>query len=73
MPSSRVPPLAAEEETEEAVMGFSGFTPDVLAFYAELRANNAKEWWTANKARYERNVHEPMLHLPPISRRSSAR
>jgi uncharacterized protein (TIGR02453 family) len=35
----------------------------VLAFYAELRANNAKEWWTAHKTRYERNVREPMLHL----------
>ena len=44
-------------------MGFSGFDRDVLAFYAELRADNAKEWWTANKARYERNVHEPMLRL----------
>jgi len=44
-------------------MGFSGFDRDVLAFYAELRADNAKDWWTANKARYERNVHEPMLRL----------
>jgi uncharacterized protein (TIGR02453 family) len=44
-------------------MGFSGFDRDALAFYAELRMNNAKEWWTANKARYERNVHEPMLRL----------
>ena len=44
-------------------MGFAGFDRDVLAFYAELRADNAKDWWTANKARYERNVHEPMLRL----------
>ena len=44
-------------------MGFSGFDRDVLAFYAELRADNTKEWWTANKARYERHVHEPMLQL----------
>ena len=44
-------------------MGFSGFDRDVLAFYAELRANNTKEWWTANKARYESHVHEPMLEL----------
>jgi uncharacterized protein (TIGR02453 family) len=44
-------------------MEFSGFDRDVLAFYAELGANNAKDWWTANKTRYERNVHEPMLRL----------
>jgi uncharacterized protein (TIGR02453 family) len=44
-------------------MAFHGWDPDVLAFYSELRANNAKEWWTANRARYERNVHEPMLQL----------
>ena len=44
-------------------MEFSGFDRDVLAFYAELRADNTKEWWTANKSRYERHVHEPMLRL----------
>jgi uncharacterized protein (TIGR02453 family) len=44
-------------------MEFPGFDRDVLAFYAELRTNNTREWWTANKARYERNVHEPMLRL----------
>ena len=44
-------------------MEFSGFDRDVLAFYAELRADNTKDWWTANKARYERHVHEPMLRL----------
>jgi uncharacterized protein (TIGR02453 family) len=44
-------------------VGFSGFNRDVIVFYAELRENNAKEWWTANKARYERNVHGPMLRL----------
>lgn len=44
-------------------MEFSGFDRDALAFYAELRADNTKEWWTANKSRYERHVHEPMLRL----------
>jgi uncharacterized protein (TIGR02453 family) len=44
-------------------VGFSGFERDLIAFYAELRADNTKAWWTANKDRYERSVHEPMLRL----------
>ena len=44
-------------------MGFSGFDRDVLSFYAELRGDNTKEWWAANKTRFERHVHEPMLQL----------
>jgi uncharacterized protein (TIGR02453 family) len=44
-------------------VGFSGFNRDVLAFYAELRENNAKEWWAANKPRYDERVHRPMLEL----------
>ncbi|GAA1470436.1 DUF2461 domain-containing protein [Microbacterium thalassium] len=40
-------------------MNFSGLNPDAPAFYAELRENNTKEWWTANKDRYERNVRAP--------------
>ena len=44
-------------------MEFTGFDRDVLAFYAELRAHNTREWWTANKGRYERHVHHPMLRL----------
>jgi uncharacterized protein (TIGR02453 family) len=30
-----------------------------VAFYAELEANNTREWWAANKERYERSVREP--------------
>ena len=44
-------------------MGFTGFDRDLLAFYTELRTHNTKEWWTANKVRYEQHVHEPMLRL----------
>ena len=39
-------------------MGFSGFDRDLLAFYTELRTHNTKEWWTANKLRYEQHVRE---------------
>ncbi len=37
--------------------------PDVLSFYAELRENNTKKWWTANKRRYDENVAEPFTAL----------
>ncbi|WES64151.1 DUF2461 domain-containing protein [Microbacter sp. GSS18] len=40
-------------------MSFSGMNPDALAFYADLGAHNTKEWWTANKARYDENVRAP--------------
>lgn len=39
---------------------FRGFPPDALAFYAELQENNNREWWQANKARYEEHVRGPM-------------
>ncbi len=37
--------------------------PDILSFYAELRQNNTKKWWTANKRRYDENVAEPFAAL----------
>jgi uncharacterized protein (TIGR02453 family) len=40
-----------------------GIPADAVAFYAELESNNDKEWWTANKERYERSVREPFLAL----------
>jgi uncharacterized protein (TIGR02453 family) len=41
----------------------SGIPADAVAFYAELEANNTKDWWTANKDRYERSVREPVEAL----------
>jgi uncharacterized protein (TIGR02453 family) len=38
---------------------FSGFPPDALAFFRELTDNNSKDWWHANKARYEAHVRGP--------------
>ena len=43
--------------------GFSGFPPAALSFYAGLEADNSKDYWTAHKADYERDVREPMLAL----------
>ncbi len=35
------------------------FTQDYLDFFKELAANNHKEWFDANRKRYETNVKEP--------------
>ena len=43
--------------------GFKGFTPEVRKFYQELEKNNNKEWFQANKARYEEFVREPAKEL----------
>lgn len=44
-------------------MEFRGLDPDIVAFYGELRENNGKAWWLANKARYEERVRGPVLAL----------
>jgi uncharacterized protein (TIGR02453 family) len=42
---------------------FSGFPPAAIAFYVGLEADNSKDYWTAHKADFERDVREPMLAL----------
>jgi uncharacterized protein (TIGR02453 family) len=42
---------------------FGGFPAWGVSFYQELEDNNTKELWAANKARWEREVREPMLAL----------
>ena len=44
-------------------MAFSGFGKGAVAFYEDLEANNSREWWLANKARYEDEVRRPMEQL----------
>ncbi|MCY4101991.1 MAG: DUF2461 domain-containing protein [bacterium] len=39
----------------------SHFTPELFEFLLELRANNDRDWFGENKARYERHVKEPLL------------
>lgn len=41
----------------------SPFTKDTFAFLAELGLNNEREWFEANKHRYEATVREPALAL----------
>lgn len=51
-------------------------TPQLFDFFRELKANNNREWFQANKQRYETQVREPLLnfivdfgeHLRGISR-----
>ncbi|HEV2171303.1 MAG TPA: DUF2461 family protein, partial [Candidatus Binatus sp.] len=42
-------------------MARSHFTPRFFEFLDELSRNNNREWFVPNKARYERDVREPML------------
>jgi uncharacterized protein (TIGR02453 family) len=54
----------------------ASFSPELFAFLRDLGANNDREWFTANKARYVEHVQEPALafiedvgmRLPEISR-----
>lgn len=41
----------------------SYFTPDYLEFFKELAANNHKEWFDANRKRYEEVVRDPFKHF----------
>ncbi len=37
------------------------FTPALFEFLAELADNNSRDWFHANRERYERDVREPMI------------
>ncbi len=41
----------------------SYFTPEFFGFFRALRKNNNKEWFTANKERYEAVVQEPAVRF----------
>jgi uncharacterized protein (TIGR02453 family) len=45
------------------VTTFSGFSDRAVAFYAELAANNNRDFWAAHKAVYEFEVRDPMRAL----------
>jgi uncharacterized protein (TIGR02453 family) len=38
-------------------------TPRLFAFFRELAENNNRDWFTANKERYEADVREPLLRF----------
>jgi uncharacterized protein (TIGR02453 family) len=39
------------------------FTPELLRFLRELASHNNREWFNANKERYERSVRDPFLRF----------
>jgi len=39
------------------------FKPDLFDFLNDLKRNNTREWFQANKERYRRDVQEPMLEF----------
>ncbi len=39
------------------------FSPALFEFLAELAANNNREWFSANKARYERDVRDALVRF----------
>ncbi len=39
----------------------SYFTPELFKFFRELKVNNKREWFLANKDRYEKHVRRPFL------------
>lgn len=42
---------------------FQGIPAAAFDFYAELQANNSRDWWLANNQRYQSAVREPLLAL----------
>jgi uncharacterized protein (TIGR02453 family) len=42
---------------------FAGFGKGAVGFYEELARDNSRDWWLANKARYEDEVRRPMEQL----------
>jgi uncharacterized protein (TIGR02453 family) len=45
------------------VSSFRGFSQRAVDFYAELAADNTREFWAAHKASYETEVRDPMRAL----------
>jgi uncharacterized protein (TIGR02453 family) len=44
-------------------MADASFSPDLFRFLNELRAHNERDWFSANKERYEQSVRDPFLQL----------
>ena len=44
-------------------MTFGGFGKGATGFYDDLEANNSRDWWLANKPRYEDEIRRPMEEL----------
>jgi uncharacterized protein (TIGR02453 family) len=42
---------------------FSGFGRGALVFFTDLAANNSRDWWHANRSRYDDEVRQPLEDL----------
>src|SRR5215469_16136321 len=54
--SGKIVRAAGAQMTSE----FKGFPKDFFAFFRELKANNARPWFEANKQRFRDSVQAPM-------------
>jgi uncharacterized protein (TIGR02453 family) len=45
------------------LVGFTGFGAGAIDFLRELEANNNRDWWQANKGRYDAEVRAPLEQL----------
>lgn len=48
---------------ESTPAAFAGFPPEVWLFYEQLTANNSREFFNANRERFQVSVHGPMVAL----------
>jgi len=53
--ASKKKKTASKNKTDD----FAGFGPGLIQFYAELSTHNDREWFEANKPRYEEDIREP--------------
>jgi uncharacterized protein (TIGR02453 family) len=67
-PAAKQPPAAKQSPAAKkspaakpTASEFVGFGTALLQFYGELALNNEREWFEANKQRYEREVRDPAL------------
>ncbi len=51
--------MKTSKKTGKSAAANFSFPPDTVAFLRELKANNNREWFTANKSRYELMVKQP--------------
>jgi uncharacterized protein (TIGR02453 family) len=50
-------------ETEVSMTQPAYISPELFGFFRELKVNNNREWFEANKQRYEKCVREPLLRF----------
>ncbi|MDY6942813.1 MAG: DUF2461 domain-containing protein [Pseudomonadota bacterium] len=53
--------MTRQTKTASKLGPFRGFRPDFFAFFQELSANNNRDWFIANKARYHETVVDPIV------------